>query len=130
MRSPTAAPRAKVARPPARQQARSAAPRLPGRRLRLLGRSASFSSVPRDRKWIVIKLFACAVVAALILVGLAPLHRSTNHFLVHEGDSRVHYERGAEVAAAAIVRALPPAIATVERAQFLPFAKPVNIFVC
>ena len=67
---------------------------------------------------------------ALAYAGLRPLLRSTEAFLPLAADPRVRFEPGAEAAAAVIARALPEAIATIERAQFRPFARPVAIQVC
>ena len=89
--------------------------------------------VPRRRKrafWIV----AAAVVVAIIVVSgsvfLAPVYRSTDHFVALPADPRVQHERGAEAMAEVVARALPDAIATVERAQGGAFRKPVRVFVC
>ena len=61
---------------------------------------------------------------------LFPFFQSTKQFLIFEGDTRVRYERGAEQSAAIVARALPSEIATVERAQFRHFSKPVTVYVC
>lgn len=77
-------------------------------------------------------MIICAggAILAVGLLAVAPLLRSTDHFVVHAGDARVRYEPGAEDAAVTVARALPEAIATVERAHFRPFGKPVRIYVC
>jgi hypothetical protein len=68
--------------------------------------------------------------ASLAGAALSPLFRSTKNFRAFAGDARVRYEPGAENAAAVIAAALPEALATIERAQFRPFAAPVTIYVC
>lgn len=86
---------------------------------------------PRLR-WLVV-VAALAAVAMGLIVALTPLHtlwRSTAQFSSSSIDPRVHFEPGAEQVAAIVARALPEAIATVERQQYRPFAKPVAIYVC
>jgi hypothetical protein len=86
---------------------------------------------PRKRLlWLVAKALVFLATGACAIAAVTPLLRSTDHFQVFPGDPRVRYERGAENAAAVIAHALPAALATVERAQFRPFAKPTTIFVC
>ncbi len=78
----------------------------------------------------VAKALALAAGCALAIAVALPFLRSTDQFLPFAADARVRYEPGAEKNAAIIARALPEAIATVERFQFRPFAKPVTIYVC
>jgi hypothetical protein len=89
--------------------------------------------VPRRRfrsVWLVLAGLCLAGGVAVLLPGVMPLLRSTENFQSFKHDARVRYEPGAEAAAAIVARALPDAIATVERAQFRPFAKSVTIHVC
>jgi hypothetical protein len=80
--------------------------------------------------WIVASAIAVSAVAAFLLRVLAPLFRSTDDFLVLASDVRIRYQPGAEAAASVVAQALPAAIATIERAQFRPFVRPVQILVC
>jgi hypothetical protein len=80
--------------------------------------------------WIAAKVIVFVASGACAVAAVAPLWRSTDQFLPFAGDPRVRYEPGAENAAAVIARALPAALATIGRAQFRPFAKPVTIYVC
>lgn len=66
---------------------------------------------------------------SLTRAGIASL-RSTSNFIALSADPRVRYEPGAESLARQVAAQLPVAIATVERAQFLPFAEPVLVYVC
>jgi len=56
--------------------------------------------------------------------------RSTSQFRSSPADARVFYEPGAESLALAVTKALPSAIATVEREQFGAFEIPVRVYVC
>jgi hypothetical protein len=73
------------------------------------------------------------VVLALVIWMVTPLRgawRGTAHFLPSAVDARVRFEAGAGKLADIVARALPDAIATVEREQYGAFAKPVVIHVC
>ena len=67
--------------------------------------------------WISAKTLALSGVACVLFVAFAPLLRSTENFLPLPADPRVRYEPGAENAAAILARALPDAIATIQRGQ-------------
>ncbi len=64
-----------------------------------------------------------------VKTGLASL-KSTSDFRPLTADSRVLAEPGAEGLAKSVAEYLPEAIATVEKAQYRPFAKPVAVYVC
>jgi hypothetical protein len=70
------------------------------------------------------------VVAIWMVTPLRAAWRSTEQFLPCAVDGRVRFEAGAEKLADIVAHALPDAIATVEREQYGPFAKPVVIHVC
>ena len=55
--------------------------------------------------------------------------KSTAHFVPMEGDKRVFAEPGAEDVAVVVAKDLAEAIATVEREQYRPFVKPVEVYV-
>ena len=61
--------------------------------------------------------------------GIAAL-RSTSDFVALDSDNRVLYEPGTEEFAKEIAGYLPDAIATVEKEQYRPFAKPIIIYIC
>ena len=88
--------------------------------------------LPHRKRFVRFAIRAVIFVAStsFAVAALMPLLRSTKKFRAFVDDARVRYEPGAENAAAVIARALPEAIATIERAQFQPFANPVEIFVC
>jgi hypothetical protein len=100
--------------------------------LRQLRRLASCTTVPRrkPRIWLVAAAIVLIIAIGGMLAVFAPFLRSPKNFLALAGDARVRYEPGAEAAAATIARALPEAIATVERGQFSRFVKPVEVYVC
>jgi hypothetical protein len=56
--------------------------------------------------------------------------RSTSHFLVLDSDKRILYEPGAEDLSKEIAEYLPGSIATVEKEQYGPFTKPVEVYIC
>ncbi len=66
---------------------------------------------------------------SLVKTGLASL-KSTSDFRPLTADSRVLTEPGAEGLAKAVAEYLPEAIATVEKDQYRPFAKPIAVYVC
>ncbi len=66
---------------------------------------------------------------SLIKTGLASL-KSTSDFRPLKADSRVLAEPGAEDLAKSVAKYLPEAIAMVEKSQYRPFAKPVEVYVC
>lgn len=74
--------------------------------------------------------------AAVLLLGFGGwwvgtvVWKSTGQFVPQEDDPRVLYERGAEVMAGQVARALPKAIEAVEQGQYRPFAGPVRVYVC
>lgn len=74
---------------------------------------------------IVIGLCGCS----LARQALATL-RSTSHFSVLDSDRRIFYETGAEDLSREIGEYLPDSIAKVEKAQYRPFAKPVEVYIC
>ena len=80
--------------------------------------------------WISAKTLVLSALGFVLFIAVAPLLRSTDHFLGLPDDPRVRYEPGAENAAAILARTLPEAVATIERGQLNAFAKPVTIFVC
>src|SRR6266702_2976930 len=66
---------------------------------------------------------------ALTRTGIASL-KYTSHFIKLDSDNRVLYEPGAEELARQVGRSLPTSIAAVEKEQFLPYAKEVQVYVC
>ena len=70
-----------------------------------------------------------AVAAARSPWGIALL-KSKEHFIVSAIDERVLYEPGAEAHGEAIARALPDAVALIEREHGLPFAHEFVVYVC
>jgi hypothetical protein len=74
---------------------------------------------------IVIGLCSCS----LFRQGLATL-RSTSHFLVLESDRRILYEPGTEDLSKEVAEYLPDSITKVEKGQYRPFAKPVEVYIC
>ncbi len=66
---------------------------------------------------------------SIIRTGLASL-KSTSDFRPLTADSRVLAEPGSEGLAKSAAEYLPEAIATVEKAQYRLFAKPVAVYVC
>jgi hypothetical protein len=82
-----------------------------------------------------------AVVVAVILLGGgalalcrspvgAAVFASRGHFIPSDANPAVLYEPGMEREAKLVAAALPQAIATVEAGQYLPVAKPFNVYVC
>ncbi len=65
----------------------------------------------------------------LLRAGVASL-KSTSDFRPLTADSRVLAEPGAEGLAKSVAEYLPEAIAAVEKAQYRPFAKRVEVYVC
>lgn len=84
----------------------------------------------RRRPLLSIASLLLAIAAGGALAIATPLLRGTGQFLAVSGEARVRYEAGAEANAAVIARALPEAIAAIERAQLRPFAQPVTVWVC
>lgn len=74
---------------------------------------------------IVIGLCGCS----LSRLSLATL-RSTSHFLVLDSDRRILYEPGAEDLSKEVAEYLPESIAKVEKEQYRPFAKPIEVYIC
>ena len=82
-----------------------------------------------------------AVVVAVILLGGgalalcrspvgAAVFASRGHFIPSDANPAILYEPGMEREAKLVAAALPQAIATVEAGQYLPVAKPFNVYVC
>jgi hypothetical protein len=89
--------------------------------------------VPRPSKRLIVIVGSALMLGgaiAFLLVVLAPLFRSTDGFQTHAEETRVRFEHGAEHAATVVARALPDAMAEIERTHFGAFTKPVEIYVC
>jgi hypothetical protein len=56
--------------------------------------------------------------------------QSTSHFLVLDSDRRILYESGAEDLSKEVAEYLPDSVAKVEKEQYRPFAKPVEVYIC
>lgn len=56
--------------------------------------------------------------------------QSTSHFLVLDSDKRILYESGAEDLSREIAEYLPDSVAKVEKEQYRPFAKQVEVYIC
>ena len=74
---------------------------------------------------IVIGLCGCSLSSQ----ALATL-RSTSNFLVLDYDKRILYEPGAEDLSKEVAEYLPNSIATIEKEQYGPFVKPVEVYIC
>lgn len=86
--------------------------------------------------WIVASIrFAVVLILTANITGCTLLRnsvaalKSTSHFVPMGTDTRVLSEPGAEDVAVVIAADLAKAIATVEKAQYRPFAKPVQVYV-
>ncbi len=77
--------------------------------------------------WLQICLIAILFLAAPACTSEKSL---AGRFLVLESDNRILYEHGAEAYARELLPFLPAAISKVEAAQYLPFYKPVKVYVC
>ncbi|MEY4728984.1 MAG: hypothetical protein RL020_142 [Pseudomonadota bacterium] len=79
---------------------------------------------------------ALLVLSAVFITGCAAMQivsahfASTEHFIFLAEDKRIRYEPGAEKFAALVKPSLDRAIQQVEVKHYLPFSKPVAIFVC
>ena len=76
---------------------------------------------------------------SLIIIGLCGCSlskqaiatlRSTSHFLVLDSDKRILYEPGAEDLSKEVAEYLPNSLAKVEKEQYKPFPKPVEVYIC
>lgn len=56
--------------------------------------------------------------------------QSTSHFLVLDSDKRILYEPGAEDLSKEVAEYLPASIEKVEKEQYRPFAKSVEVYIC
>ncbi len=74
---------------------------------------------------IVIGLCGCS----LSRQALATL-QSTSRFLVLDSDRRILYEPGAEDLSKEVAEYLPDSVEKVEKEQYRPFAKPVEVYIC
>jgi hypothetical protein len=74
---------------------------------------------------IVISIGGCS----LSRQALATL-QSTSHFLVLDADRRVLHEPGAEDVSKEVAEYLPASIEKVEKGQYRPFARPVEVYIC
>lgn len=86
----------------------------------------------------ILRLFRIFSMVAMALIffgcgmarhGLAAL-QSTSDFMVLEYDHRILYEPRARDFAEEVAKYLPDSIATVEREQYRPFARPVEVYIC
>lgn len=84
----------------------------------------------------VLRYVLAVVIVSLVCSGCTiistawAMHKSTDHFVPHPADARIRYEPGAEPLADVLSAALPDAIATIELAQYRPFAAPVQVYAC
>jgi hypothetical protein len=79
--------------------------------------------------WIAVALLATLQGCALTVSDLRAL-RPLDSFAPLAGDPRVWVEPGYEAYGARVAEALPVAIARVEAAHYLPFARPPRVYVC
>lgn len=78
-------------------------------------------------KWSII---AFVLLMVRELTPLRGLGRTTSQFLTSPSDPRVHYEAGTDRIAETVAAALPQAISTIERLQYRPFSRPVEVYIC
>jgi len=81
------------------------------------------------RRWGVIAVLAMLSGCALTVSDPRAL-RPIDSFVPLAGDARVWVEPGHEAYGARVAAALPAAIARVEAAHYLPFARPPRVYVC
>jgi len=83
---------------------------------------------------VILAIFLLLSCICLILISRHPkakvLFLSKKHFLVHETDSRVLYEPGAEQYAAQIAAIIDSAITIIESEQGLPFKESFSVYMC
>jgi hypothetical protein len=79
-------------------------------------------------------VFLAAVCMLLAGCGLTVSHSRAllplENFVALAGDSRIRVEPGSEAFGEQVAQALPQAIAAVEAAHYLPFARPPRVYVC
>ena len=78
---------------------------------------------------VVVLLLAANITGCTLLRTSAAALKSTSHFVPMGADTRILSEPGAEDVAVVVAADLAAAIATVEREQYRPFVKPVQVYV-